>query len=322
MQVAPDPAIIARFGADLAAASGGPLPDAPIALAVSGGPDSMAMLVLAAAAFPGQVIAATVDHRLRPEGAEEAAMVARHCQVLGVPHVTLTPDAPIEGASIQAQARAARYALLERWAAEAGASALLTAHHADDQAETLLMRAARASGISGMAGIRARRDLGPVALLRPLLGWRRSELRALAEQAGAPFVDDPSNRDPAHDRTRFRRLLEDNDWLDMGAIAASARHLGEAERAMTDIADHFWRNRASHADGVTRIDVSDLPRELRRRLARRAIRAHDPAFDESASIEKLLDSLEAGGGATQAGVMASARGAVWRFRAAPPRRSL
>ena len=91
---------------------------------------------------------------------------------------------------------------------------------------------------------------------------------------------------------------------------------------MTDVADHFWRNRASDAEGVIRIDVSDLPRELRRRLARRAIRAHDPAFDETVSIEKLLDSLEAGGGATQAGVMASARGAVWSFRPAPPRRLL
>lgn len=309
----------ARFNADLEAAFGGPLP-APIALAVSGGPDSMAMLVLAHAALPN-VIAATVDHRLRPEAADEAAMVARHCATLGVPHMILTPDSPIAGASIQAQARAARYRLLQDWAAREGATTLLTAHHADDQAETLLMRAARGSGISGLAGIRARRDLGPVALLRPLLGWRRSELRAVAEEAGAPFIDDPANRDEAHDRTRFRRLFEANPWLDPQAIAASAAHVAEAERAMADIAEHFWRERARDTGGATLVDITGLPRELRRRLARRAIRAYDPGFSDAANIESLLDSLEAGGGASQGAVMAATYGTSWSFRPAPPRRS-
>ena len=301
------------------AAYGGPLPEAPVALAVSGGPDSMALLVLAHAALPGRVIAATVDHRLRSEAADEAVMVAEYCDTLGVPHAILTPDVPITGASILAQARAARYRLLEAWAS--AAVALLTAHHAEDQAETFLMRAARGSGISGLAGIRARRDLGGVALLRPLLGWRRSELRAVAEHAGAPFVDDPSNRDDAHDRTRFRHLLETNPWLDARAIAASAGHLAETERAMSDFTDSYWRDRARVNEDTIAIDMADLPRELRRRLARRAIRAHDSSVSEAANVEALLDSLEAGGGATQGNVMAAARGSVWTFRPAPPRRS-
>ena len=312
----------ARFLGGLEAAHGGPLPaDSRIALAVSGGPDSMAMLVLAHAAFGPRVIAATVDHRLRAEAAGEAAMVAAHCASLGVAHTILVPDAPIAGASIQARARAARYRLLEDWAAREGAAILLTAHHADDQAETLLMRAARGSGISGLAGIRGKRDLGAVALLRPLLTWRRSELRAVAETARAPFIDDPANRDDAHDRTRFRRLFEANPWLDPQAVAASAGHLAEAERAMADIADHFWRERARDTGGVTLVDVGGLPRELRRRLARRAIRAHDPGFSDAANIEALLDSLEAGGGASQGSVMAATDGTAWRFRPAPPRRS-
>ena len=315
MQVSAD-----RFRTDLEAAFGGPLPaDARIALAVSGGPDSMAMLVLAHAAYGARVIAATVDHRLRPGGADEAAMVARYCATLGVPHTTLAPDAPIAGASIQAQARAARYALLEGWAR--GAAALLTAHHSDDQAETFLMRAARGSGISGLAGIRAMRDSGGVALLRPLLGWRRSELRAVAEGANTPFVDDPSNRDDAHDRTRFRQLFETNPWLDPRAIAASAGHLAETERAMSDFTDSYWRDRAKESAESIVIDVADLPRELRRRLARRAIRAQDANVSDAANVEALLDSLEAGGGATQGSVMAAARGTVWTFRPAPPRRS-
>ncbi|MEZ0242188.1 MAG: tRNA lysidine(34) synthetase TilS, partial [Sphingomonas sp.] len=275
----------------------------------------MAMLVLAHAAYGAQVTAATVDHRLRPEAEYEAAMVAAFCATLGVPHTVLTPDAPIAGASIQAQARAARYTLLERWAS--GAAALLTAHHADDQAETFLMRAARGSGISGLAAIRARRDSGGVVLLRPLLNWRRSELRAVAETAGAPFIDDPSNRDEAHDRTRFRRLLEANPWLDPAAIAASASHLAETERAMTDLTDSYWRDRAKETVDTIVLDVADLPRELRRRLARRAIRAQDAGVSDAANIEALLDSLEAGGGATQGAVMAAARGTVWTFRPAP-----
>lgn len=317
MQVGPG-----RFLGCLEGAFGGPLaPDARIALAVSGGADSMAMLVLAHQAFSPQVVAATVDHRLRPEAADEAAMVAAYCATLGVPHAILTPDAPIAGASIQAQARVARYRLLQDWAAAEGATALITAHHADDQAETLLMRAARGSGISGLAGIRAKRDLGPVALLRPLLGWRRSELRAVAEQAGAPFVDDPTNSDDAHDRTRFRRLFEANPWLDVTAVAASAGHVAESERAMADIADHFWRERVRDTGGATLLDVADLPRELRRRLARRAIRTYDPDFSDAANIEALLDSLERGGGASQGKVMAATYGTSWSFRPAPPRRS-
>ena len=316
MQVSPQ-----RFLDCLEAAFGGPLPaDSRIALAVSGGPDSMAMLVLAHATLGERVIAATVDHRLRPEAADEAAMVASYCATLSVPHTILTPDTPIAGASIQAQARAARYPLLERWAE--GAAALLTAHHAEDQAETFLMRAARGSGISGLAGIRAKRDLGGVALLRPLLGWRRHELRAVAEHAGAPFVDDPSNRDDTHDRTRFRRLLEANPWLDPQAIAASAGHLAETELAMSDFTDSYWRDRARVTEDSIAIDMADLPRELRHRLARRAIRAQDAGVSEAANVEALLDSLEAGGGATQGKVMAAARGTVWTFRPARPRRSI
>ena len=309
-----------RFLDCLEAAFGGPLPaDSRVALAVSGGPDSMAMLVLAHAALGERVIAATVDHRLRAGAADEAKMVAGYCATLGVPHAILTPDTPITGASIQAQARAARYRLLEGWAS--GAAALLTAHHAEDQAETFLMRAVRGSGISGLAGIRARRDLGNVALLRPLLGWRRSELRAAALKAGAPFVDDPSNRDDAHDRTHFRHLLETHPWLDARAIAASAAHLAETERAMSDFTDSYWRDRARVTDDSIVIDMADLPRELRRRLARRAIRAQDASVSEAANVEALLDSLEAGGGATQGNVMAAARDSVWTFKPAPARRS-
>ena len=269
-----DPAAVERFRGDLLAICHD-LAGGKFALAVSGGPDSMAMLALAHAGFPGGVIAATVDHRLRPGSAGEAAMVAAHCATLGVTHSILRPHVPIRGASIQARAREARYALLLDWALDAGAAALLTAHHVEDQAETFLMRAARGSGVAGLAGIRLRRDLEGgdgrrLALLRPLLRWRRAELRAIAETSG-PFVEDPSNTDPAHDRTRFRQLLAESPELDAAQIAAAAEYAAGAQQALEDVTALLWRNRASVREGGVTIELGDLNRELRRRLARRAI---------------------------------------------------
>ena len=314
-----------RFAADLARLAG---EGGRVALAVSGGPDSMALLLLAAAGRPGQVVVATVDHRLRPEGADEAAMVARECAALGVPHATLTPETPIAGASLQARARDARYALLARWARAQGATALATAHHADDQAETFLMRAARGSGVSGLAGIRAQVEIEGMRVVRPLLDWRRAELRAIVRRAGVAFVDDPANQDPRHDRTRFRQLLDLHEWLGVPQLAASAQQLAEVDADLRATADWLWAQRAREDAGEVLLDVAGLPRELRRRLARRAVTAvreagaiTEPDWSEATGIEPLLDALAGGSGATQAGVRANAKGDNWRFRPAPPRRA-
>lgn len=326
----PEAADLARFRRDLIALTGGaPSRERPIAVAVSGGPDSMALLVLAAAAFPEAVVAATIDHGLRDASADEARMVAREANGLAVPHAILKVDGPIAGASLQARARDARYALLADWAEQRRALALATAHHADDQAETFLMRASRGSGVSGLASIRSSAVVAGASVVRPLLSWRRAALRAIVRRAGLPFVDDPANSDPRHDRTRFRQLLDHNEWLDPPALARTAAAVAEAERDLGEIALLMWRERAEITAETVTLDPGELPRDTLRRLVRRAIAtvraAHDitsPAFDESANIEPMLDTLLDGRRGTHGGVVAGRRRGRWQFRIAPPRRSL
>ncbi|MEH3104878.1 MAG: tRNA lysidine(34) synthetase TilS [Sphingomonas phyllosphaerae] len=328
------PAAVARFRADVErlvarAFEGAALTEtARLALAISGGADSMAMLRLGVAAFPGRIVAVTFDHRFRAESAAEAAMVGRVCAMLGVPHHTLAPSEPITGNSKQMRARDARYAALGEWAGAEAVSFLLTAHHADDQAETLLMRLQRGCGLSGLSAIRAVRFDGFGVVLRPLLGWRRAELRAIAEESATPFVDDPSNDDPRHDRTRVRALLAATPALDPVALAASAGFLAEAEDVLVRHAERIWSERWHGPDRG--LSIADEPRDLRRRLVRRALaetRARLgiilPAFDrDSANVEALLDALEAGRSATQGGIMVRSVRGEWIFGAAPPRRSL
>src|SRR5687767_15062838 len=138
----PSPQQVERFRDDLEALTGQGCAE-PLGVAISGGPDSLALLLLAAAAFPGRVAAATVDHGLRAESADEAHHVASVCAELGCPHNILAIAVPDGARGIQAEARKARYGALRAWAEEAGIDQIATAHHADDQAETILMRLQR-----------------------------------------------------------------------------------------------------------------------------------------------------------------------------------
>ena len=311
--------LIQRFRSDIEALTGG-APET-LCVAVSGGPDSVALLLLACAAYPGRVHAATVDHRLRPDSAEEARLVAEICAGLGVPHAILaSPDAPA-GASLQAQARALRYRLLCGWAAGLGARWLATGHHLDDQAETVLMRLARGAGVAGLAAVRRSRVHDGVALVRPLLGWRRADLARIVAQAGIEPVDDPSNRSDDYDRTRFRRLLGETELLPAERLAASASHFADADEALAWTAEREWRARATQGEGTVALDPDGLPAELLRRLASRAVDEVSGKGDWRR--DKLADALAkvaAGGRATIAGVQISG-GGRWRFEQAPPRRT-
>jgi tRNA(Ile)-lysidine synthase len=316
----PSEPLIDRFRDELAAL--GPAPT-PLGIAFSGGPDSLALLLLAAAAFPGRVRAATVDHGLREGSAAEAALAARVCDSLGVAHSTLTVSvAP--GASVQAHAREARYGALAQWMATAGVPTLLTAHHLDDQAETLLMRLMRGGGVAGLAGIRARRPLAGSggALLRPLLGWRRAELAQIAAASGLQAVLDPSNRDDAFDRVRLRRRLAETPWLDPLPLARSAAALADAEDALAAFAQRAFAQAVDEGESHLLLRPAGLPAEIRRRLLLLCLRRFAAeATPRGEQVGELLAALEAGGAATLAGVkFAVAANGAWRIAPAPPRR--
>ena len=298
---------------------------ARIGIAASGGPDSLALLLLAAAARSGDVEAATVDHALRPEAASEAALVGQICSELAVPHSILTARwADIPETAIQERARQQRYRLLGYWAEERRLDAIVMGHHADDQAETVLMRLARGSGVRGLAGMRAR-SVTPgshVRLVRPLLRWRRSELEQICAAAGLEPVADPSNLDERFERVRVRRALSDDDWLDPAAIAHSAANLADADTALEWAAKNEWRRAVSERHGSIMFRPTDLPAEIVRRIVARAIRAlateGDPEL-RGREVDQLLSVLASDGQATLRGVRCSG-GNDWRFTAAPVRR--
>jgi len=308
--------LVARFAAALARLSPG---GGPVGLAVSGGPDSMAMLLLAHAAIPGHFVVATVDHGLRPEAAGECALVASHCAAFDVDCVTLTVE--VEGGNLQAAARQARYAALGSWVGQRGLRALATAHHADDQAETLLMRLNRGSGVAGLAGVRERGAIEGLGtpVIRPLLRFRRSELARVVEAAGIRVAHDPSNEDERFDRVRMRKALAETDWLDPLALTETANHLAEADEALEHFADLASTLHVTCADGAVRFEPR-VPRAIRLRVIARIISRLGGA-PRGGDVARLLDRLEAGDGGNVGGVLASCEGDCWIFRPEPPRRS-
>lgn len=309
--------LISRFNADLAHLR----TDAgTLGLAVSGGPDSLALLLLAHAAMPGQIAAATVDHGLRPANADEAAMVAALCARLGVRHATL--PVTLGQGNVQAEARAARYAALAEWMATEGVTALATGHHADDQAETLLLRLNRGSGVAGLSGVRARGQVPGtrLPLLRPLLGWRRAELAEIVSTAKVIAAEDPSNTDDRFDRARLRKVLAAADWLDVPALAASAGHLADADAALDWAAAREWQ------EGVTRAPMGlvyrpQAPRAVALRVVTRIVTELDGTAPRGSAIARVFDTLVSRQPASIGGLVARPMPDGWSFSKAPARKT-
>lgn len=317
-------ATIERFRADLDLLVD---PGTRVGVAVSGGPDSMALLLLAAAARTGEIEAATVDHCLRDGSRAEAEIVVATCASLAVPHEILPIDWAIPPTTaIQEQARHARYEALAAWMQSRKLKILLTAHHLDDQAETVLMRLNRGSGPKGLAGMRKVSPLPgspDLKLLRPLLQWRRRDLESVCAGGGVRPASDPSNDDERYERIRIRQAIAEATWLDAEAIARSAENLASSEEAIAWATDREWaENVAVAKDGIT-YGRNGAPLEIVRRIVGRAIAElgseGDPGELRGRELSRLIDDLRAGQITTLRGVHCRG-GETWHFAPATPRK--
>ena len=287
-----------------------------IGIAVSGGPDSLALLLLAHHNFPSRISAATVDHQLRHAAADEARYVARICKERGIPHETLHPASPITG-NIQSSARAERYRLLSNWATQAGCNWIATAHHAQDQLETLLMRLKRGSGVAGMAGVRARNG----NIIRPLLAFSKTELIAICTNAGITPIVDPSNDDTDFDRVRMRQWLSAGHPLGNDGPSRTAAAMADAAQALEWATADLAARRIECRRDFVAINVSELPHEFERRLLITGLLLLQPDITpRGASIENAIKTLLAGNTCMIGNILCKG-GAIWHLCLAPPRRS-
>jgi tRNA(Ile)-lysidine synthase len=249
-----------------------------VALAVSGGPDSLALMHLAAwwrTEPSGPALSVlTVDHGLRRSSRQEALMVARMAASLALPHTILTwKAADAHGTSLQAKARTARYDLMAEHCQANDIPALVTAHHLDDQAETFLMRLKRGSGLDGLAAIPERGAWGGIVLLRPLLDMPKARLIATLAETGIGFVCDPSNADARFERARVRGSAEALAALGLTpeALALSARRLRRAREALDHAAQSFLDAHSKMSEaGYAVIDPEAL-RSARQEIGLRAL---------------------------------------------------
>lgn len=324
-----------------------------LVLAVSGGPDSTALMVLAArwrkARRTGPaLIAVTVDHALRKESVGEARAVAKLARQLGIVHRTVRWTGAKPKTGLPQAARRARYRLLAAAARKAGAPAILTAHTLDDQAETVLIRMSRGSGLTGLAGMKRlsavpgheregqsaalRNDR--LVLVRPLLGIPKARLIATLKAANVPFADDPTNRDPRFTRARLRGLMPvlAAEGLDAARLALLARRLARADAALTAAAGRVFDELAGKPDrngamAFDRAAFRALSGEIAQRVVGRAIDAvGDEGPVELAKLEALKEALDTAIGAGASRFRRSLAGALVTLRRdevvvepAPPR---
>lgn len=317
-----------------------------LVLAVSGGADSTALLVIGARWAKGlrkrrkrapKLLAVTVDHGLRPQAKHEAAAVKRLARSLGVTHRTVRWRGAKPKTALQETARIARYRLLAEAAKRAGYEHILTAHTLDDQAETVLFRLARGSGLTGLAGM-AHASAVPIGagaaifLVRPLLPVSKARLLATLKAANVAHSEDPSNQDPRFTRPRLRALMPHlaHEGLDARCLARLAARMRRAEAtvefavaaARSALAPGPWREGAPIAFASEQFD--GLPAEVGLRLLGRAVgHAGNEGPVELGKLEELYQALRTSGAPlrrTLAGALVTLRGGRLVVERAPPRR--
>jgi tRNA(Ile)-lysidine synthase len=314
-----------------------------IVLAVSGGPDSTALMVIAARwrdalKTKPKLIAVTVDHGLRKESRQEAAAVARLARKLKIAHRTLHWRGRKPATGLQQAARAARYRLLGEAARKAKAAHILTAHTLDDQAETVLIRMSRGSGLTGL-GAMMQSSMLPhdgahaITLVRPLLDIPKVRLIATLRATGIPYADDPSNRDPRFTRARLRAMMGAlaEEGLDASRLAQLARRLKRAENAIEAAVDRAANELIVDLPSSVAIErrrFAELPAEIALRLLSRALTsAGDEGPVELGKLEALKSALDDAQNAGNGGFRRTLAGAVVTLtdrqlivERAPPRR--
>jgi len=289
-----------------------------LVVAVSGGPDSTALMhavaALVARGHGHRATIVSIDHGLRPESAGEAAETLAQARKLGLAaHLRRWEHGEIPASGIQRAARTARYRLLAEAAREAGATTLLTAHTADDQAETVLMRLCAGSGMDGLAGMAQRVPLDTIAgetgtglsLVRPFLGIPKARLVAACESFGWWHVRDPANTDHRHTRARLRTLLPAlaQEGLTPQRLLRLARRAGETREALDFAADAlFTRLRRDASDHTLALDgngLRDAPAALVQRVLRRAFIACGHGEAEGGDYGPRLEKIEVLSGVLQ-----------------------
>lgn len=282
-----------------------------VVLAVSGGPDSVAMMWLAvrwrrALRNGPRLVAVTVDHGLRRESAREASDVKQLAKALGIEHRTVRWRGSKPKTGLPAAAREARYRLLTQAARASGATHLLTAHTRDDQAETLLMRMARGSGLAGLGAMARLSARDGLVLTRPLLDIPKARLLATLTKAKLAFARDPTNQDRNYTRPRFRALMpvlaaEGCDARNLARLAARLARANASLELMVDGAERLLAVRDRQAGvppppagiGFDAVAFAGLPDEIRIRLMQRVLNriGHEgPA--EFGKVEALVAALD------------------------------
>jgi tRNA(Ile)-lysidine synthase len=289
-----------------------------VAAAVSGGPDSLALAILAdrwAQQRGGNICALSVDHGLRPESAAEIRQLGAWLAARRVRHEILTWQGEKPRTGIQEAARTARYHLLGEWCRAHGCLHLLTGHHREDQIETHLLRRGARSGPDGLAGMSAIRELEGCRILRPLLGVPKARLLALLANEAQSFIADPSNRNPAFARTRLRLCAAD---VDLDTMTGDIRRLGR-ERVRRDHARDalLARIAALHPAGFAALDRAALlsaPPDIAERALSALVFALSGSLypPRSRAVARLLRVL--GGDAHGGHVLGGCRFVAWRGR--------
>ena len=290
-----------------------------IALAVSGGADSVALMRFAhrwqslTGSGAPRIVVLTVDHGLRAESGREAVWVGRAAGALGFEHACLAWEGAKPASGLQAAARRARYDLLSAYAQAHDIGCLVTAHHLDDQAETLLMRLRRGSGVDGLAAIPRHGHWAGVKLFRPLLDFPKSRLIASLEAAGQGWLEDPSNKSPDYERNRIRKVLENLEefGFDRDRFALTARRMRRAQTALDQGTERFLSEAAQLDEaGFVTLDLAafrDAPEETALRALGRALMAvgGSPEAPRLNKLETLVEALRGNG--AQARTLAGCR---------------